>query len=89
MKNNINKLIMLKLKPEFQGVVITRNKLGIGTLTFDANNVSEDRYENYAKLGFEDLFFEELVEPSVVEVAEKQVLDYQGVEQPKLNKKKK
>lgn len=89
MKNNINKLIMLKLKPEFQGVVITRNKLGIGTLTFDANNVSEDSYANYAKLGFEDLFFEELAEPSVVEVAENQVIEYQGVIEPNLNKKKK
>jgi len=87
---------MLKLKPEFQGVVITRNKLGIGTLTFDANNVSEDSYANYAKLGFEDLFFEELADSTVAidlpdnfEVIEKQVLDYQGIEQPKLNKKKK
>lgn len=80
----------LKLKPEFQGVVITRNKLGVGTLTFDASKVDESAYENYSKLGFEDLFFEEKVEEmDSFEKAEKQVLNYQGVEQPKVNKKKK
>lgn len=84
----------LKLKPEFQGVVITRNRLGVGTLTFDASQVKEDAYANYAKLGFEDMFYEE-IEPLAessedsFERADKQVLDYQGVEQPKLNKKNK
>lgn len=92
MKNNINKHVMakLKLKNEYLGVVITRNKLGVGTLTFDSSNVEEAAYENYAKLGFDDLFYEE-IEPEMdsLEKVQKQVIDYQGVEQPKLNKKKK
>lgn len=55
-----------KLKQEFQGVRVTRNHMGIGKVTFDANSVNPEHYENYVKLGFEELF-EEILE-TLIEV---------------------
>jgi hypothetical protein len=47
-----------ELKPEYQGVKVTRNHMLIGKVTFDANTVSPEHYHNYVKLGFEELFNE-------------------------------
>lgn len=46
----------LRLKQEFDGLIITRKHFVIGEITFDSNKIDPDKYENYAKSGFEDLF---------------------------------
>jgi hypothetical protein len=52
----------LKLKPEFDGLIITRKHFIIGEITFDSNKIDPDKYENYANSGFEDLFYIEPIE---------------------------
>ena len=47
----------LKLKPQYEGLKITRNDIRIGKITFDANSVREEHYQNYKDLGF-DIFDE-------------------------------
>jgi hypothetical protein len=60
-------MIKYELKPEYQGVKVTRANLTLGKITFDANTVLPEHYENYVKLGFEQLF-NEIIE-TVVEAA--------------------
>lgn len=56
----------LKLKPEFEGMIITRKHFVVGEITFNANQVPQDSYQNYSKSGFEDLF--EAVEDDVKQI---------------------
>jgi Mg2+ and Co2+ transporter CorA len=62
-----------KLKEEYKGVIVTRNHMSIGKVTFDANIVKEEHYENYVKLGFDELF-EEIVE-TIVEAVVDAIVD--------------
>lgn len=49
----------LQLKPEYQGVIITKNIFNIGTVTFDTLKITEQHhFRNYFDLGF-DFCFEE------------------------------
>jgi hypothetical protein len=50
-----------KLKDEYQGLIITKKVYGIGDITFDPTKVEPKDYENYIKIGFEQLF-EEIVD---------------------------
>ena len=50
-------MIKLKLKPQYEGLRITRNDIRIGKITFDANTVKEEHYQNYKNMGF-DIFDE-------------------------------
>lgn len=49
---------MIKLKDEFLGMIITRTRVGVGQITFDANKATQEQYENFQKYGFDDLFEE-------------------------------
>jgi hypothetical protein len=66
-------MMKYKLKDEYKGVKVTRNHMGIGKVTFDANIVKEEHYENYVKLGFGELF-EEILE-TIVEIIVDKVID--------------
>lgn len=66
-------MIKYELKPEYQGVKVTRAHMVVGKVTFDANTVSPEHYENYVKLGFEELF-NEIVE-TIVEVVVDAIVD--------------
>ena len=46
----------LQLKPEYAGLVITKNLYAIGNVTFDADKVKQEHYENYSAIGFYDIF---------------------------------
>jgi len=48
----------LKLKEEYKGVIVTRNHMKVGKVTFNANSVKEEQYINFYNLGFEELFIE-------------------------------
>lgn len=60
-------MIKLKLKPQYEGLRITRNDIRIGKITFDANSVKPEHYQNYKNMGF-DIFdeVEEVIEIDVV-----------------------
>jgi hypothetical protein len=70
-------MIKYELKPEYQGVKVTRANLTLGKITFDANTVLPEHYENYVKLGFEQLFNEiiETVVEAVVHLIVEKVED--------------
>lgn len=63
----------LKLKKEYEGLIITKNVLGLGQVTFDPSKVDPINYENYSKMGFEELF--EKVIDNVVELIVEDVED--------------
>ena len=46
----------LKLKEKYKGLKVTRSNITIGKITFDANSVKEEHYQNYYDLGFTELF---------------------------------
>lgn len=47
----------IKLKEEFKGLIFQRRCMPImGEVIFDTNKAPESAYENYAKIGFDDLF---------------------------------
>lgn len=46
----------LKIKDEYRGMIISRNWVGTGKITFDANRAPEFTYVNFYKHGFEDVF---------------------------------
>jgi hypothetical protein len=46
----------LKLKEKYKGLRVTRSNITIGKITFDANSVKEEHYQNYYDLGFTELF---------------------------------
>jgi len=59
----------LRLKDEYKGVIVSRNDIKIGRITFDSNKVSEENYKNFYKLGFEYLF-ELIIEEVIEEIKE-------------------
>ena len=46
----------LKLKSKYKGLRVTRSDIRVGKITFDANSVSPEHYQNYYDLGFTELF---------------------------------
>lgn len=69
-----------KLKDEYQGVIVSRNNPVIGRVTFNSNTVDPEHYENYFKLGFEELF-EEIIEMIIDKTLDKivdEVKEYIG-----------
>jgi len=48
--------MILKLKKEYCGIVISKNIFGIGTVTFDALKIPTEYYQNYFDLGFDTIF---------------------------------
>ena len=46
----------LKLKEKYKGLRVTRNDIRVGKITFDANSVKEEHYQNFYDLGFTELF---------------------------------
>jgi hypothetical protein len=46
----------LKLKSRYEGLRVTRSDIRIGKITFDANTVKPEHYQNYYDLGFTELF---------------------------------
>lgn len=46
----------LKLKEKYKGLRVTRNDIRVGKITFDANFVKEEHYQNFYDLGFTELF---------------------------------
>ena len=46
----------IKLKEKYKGIRVTRSNITIGKITFDANSVKEEHYQNYYDLGFTELF---------------------------------
>lgn len=63
---------MIKLKDEFQGMIITRTWVGVGQVTFDANKVKPEQFENFMKFGFNDLF-EEVSGPELFDCCNKEI----------------
>ena len=49
---------ILKLKPEFEGLIITKNVFGFGNVTFDPNKATPSQYQNFKKYGFDNIFYE-------------------------------
>lgn len=47
---------ILRIKPQYQGLVITKNIFPIGMVTLDTNTVLSDHYIKYIDLGFQDIF---------------------------------
>ena len=47
-------MILIRIKPEYDGLTITRLVAGLGQVTFSPT-VKEEFYDNYLKLGF-DIF---------------------------------
>lgn len=60
---------MIKIKQEFEGLVITRNTLLTGQITLDTNTVEERFYQNFINIGFGDIF-EDIEEQSVEQYLE-------------------
>ena len=58
----MNKLI---LKPEFQGLIISKQTPGVGTITLDTNTCPSEHYSNFLPYGFEGCFT--VVQDTVVE----------------------
>lgn len=75
-----------KLKPEYEGITISRNVMGLGNVIFDANNVEPEKYHNYVKMGFEFLF--ELVIDEVIEWVGEKVEDWIEIKQEERQKNK-
>jgi hypothetical protein len=51
----------LKVKKQYEGIILTRMVLGVGEITFDPNQTSPEHYINFFNYGF-DFIFEEIVE---------------------------
>lgn len=68
---------MLKLKKEYEGLIVSRVNPMLGNVTFDTNKVDPSKYENYAKIGFEHMFEEifEAVVDAVIEIAKDKIED--------------
>jgi predicted neutral ceramidase superfamily lipid hydrolase len=68
---------MLKLKKEYEGLIVSRVNPMIGNVTFDTNKVDPSKYENYAKIGFEHMFEEvvDAVVDAVIEIAKDKIED--------------
>jgi hypothetical protein len=49
---------MLRIKKNFEGMIISRLHPGVGTITFDPTLVRPEQYENFIVYGF-DFMFEE------------------------------
>jgi hypothetical protein len=47
---------MLKLRKVYSGIIISRTIPGIGTITFDPNQVKECDYINFIDFGFDFIF---------------------------------
>ena len=47
-----------RIKKDYKGLVITRNHMLVGNITFDAAKVQPEQYDNFKKIGFEDVFEE-------------------------------
>lgn len=60
----------LKLKPEFEGLIISKNIFQVGTVTFDFNTIDPKHYHKYQSIGFD--IFEEVTECRIEEGFEKQ-----------------
>jgi hypothetical protein len=45
----------IRLKKEYEGLIVSRVKAGVGTITFDSTRVPEEKYINFVDL-FPDLF---------------------------------
>ena len=88
-------MIKYELKPEFEGTIVTRNNMSVGKVTFDATKVKPEHYQNYVKLGFQELF-NEIVETAIentirliVEETQEIVEDViENIQDKKKNKKK-
>jgi len=61
-----------KLKPEYEGIIVSKNHMALGKITFDPTKVAPENYHNYVKLGFEELF-EEIIEAVVQLLIEKTI----------------
>lgn len=48
----------LRVKKEYEGVIVTRNVMGLGQVTFDPSKVDERKFENYVRMGFTEMFEE-------------------------------
>lgn len=48
----------LRIKEEFQGLTITTNILGIGSVTLDTNNIDPSKFQKLQSIGFN--IFEEV-----------------------------
>ena len=62
-----------QLKPEYEGLRITRNNIKLGQITFTPD-VKPEHYKNYVALGFEELFIEvaeEIVADAIHLIVEK------------------
>jgi len=55
----------LKIKDEFQGLTVTTNILGIGSVTLDTNNIDPSKFEKLQSIGF-NIFEEVDVEEPIV-----------------------
>jgi hypothetical protein len=51
----------IRVKNQYEGIILTRMILGVGQITFDPNNTSKEHYINFYNLGF-DFIFEEIKE---------------------------
>jgi hypothetical protein len=51
----------LRVKKQYEGIILTRMILGVGEITFDPNNTLHEHYINFYNLGF-DFIFEEIKE---------------------------
>jgi len=47
---------MLKLKTEYEGIIISRTKPGMGSIVFDYYKVKPEHYPNFINQGFDFLF---------------------------------
>lgn len=80
---------MLKLKNEYKGLIITKNVFGIGNITFDETKVNPIHYDNFAKIGFEELFEEGPDPDGTKQLLVDQSIKYEGIKQDKPKNKKK
>lgn len=53
----------LKIKPEYQGLIITRNHMILGQITFDPFKVDPEHYINFYNNGFDYIFYEVETKP--------------------------
>lgn len=51
----------LRVKKQYEGIILTRMILGVGEITFDPYNTPKENYINFYNLGF-DFIFEEIKE---------------------------
>lgn len=47
---------MKRVKEIYKGLIVQKNHMIVGNITFDSTKVSPEHYENFIKLGFEELF---------------------------------